>query len=296
MEEIRLKDFNIDNTGKTIVTDKIQALLDKAMGKKIIIDEGKYLVSSLFIKSDTTLVLDKNATLVATTKEDEYPILDTRVAGIEMPWYVGILNVIDAENVTIEGEGAIDGSGPYWWEKYWGKDMNGGMRQKYDRLGLRFACDYDCKRTRNVLVSNSKNINLKDFKSIDSGFWNVHILYSHNVIVDNIHINSDDYRSSSTDGINIDSSYDVEVKNCRLAVNDDSICIKSGRDADGIRVGIPSHDILIHDCEILSGFGITLGSELSAGIYNVDINNIKYEGTDCGFRIKSTKTRKGYNS
>jgi len=294
MEEIRLKDFNIDNTGKTIVTDKIQALLDKAMGKKIIIDEGKYLVSSLFIKSDTTLVLDKNATLVATTKEDEYPILDTRVAGIEMPWYVGILNVIDAENVTIEGEGAIDGSGPYWWEKYWGKDMNGGMRQKYDRLGLRFACDYDCKRTRNVLVSNSKNINLKDFKSIDSGFWNVHILYSHNVIVDNIHINSDDYRSPSTDGINIDSSYDVEVKNCRLAVNDDSICIKSGRDADGMRVGIPSHDILIHDCEILSGFGITLGSELSAGIYNVDINNIKYEGTDCGFRIKSTKTRKGY--
>jgi polygalacturonase len=167
MEEIRLKDFNIDNTGKTIVTDKIQALLDKAMGKKIIIDEGKYQVSSLFIKSDTTLVLDKNATLFATTKEDEYPILDTRVAGIEMPWYVGILNVIDAENVTIEGEGAIDGSGPYWWEKYWGKDMNGGMRQKYDKLGLRFACDYDCKRTRNVLVSNSKNINLKEFKSID---------------------------------------------------------------------------------------------------------------------------------
>ncbi len=294
MEEIRLSDFNIDNTGNTLVTKSIQDVLDNASGKKVIFNEGKYLVSSLFIKSNTIVYLEKGAKLIATTNEDEYPILDTRVAGIEMPWFVGILNAIDTENVTIEGEGIIDGAGPYWWNKYWGKDMNGGMRQTYDRQGLRFACDYDCKRTRNVLISNSKNILLKDFTSADSGFWNVHILYSNDVIVDNIHINSDDYMSPSTDGINIDSSYNVEIKNCRLAVNDDSIAIKSGRDADGIRVNIPSHDIRIHDCEILSGFGITLGSELSAGIYNVDINNIKYEGTDCGFRIKSTKTRKGY--
>lgn len=294
MEEIRLSDFNIDNTGNTLVTKSIQDILDNASGKKVIFNEGKYLVSSLFIKSNTIVHLEKGAKLIATTNEEEYPILDTRVAGIEMPWFVGILNAIDTENVTIEGEGIIDGAGPYWWNKYWGKDMNGGMRQTYDKQGLRFACDYDCKRTRNVLISNSKNILLKDFTSADSGFWNVHILYSNDVIVDNIHINSDDYMSPSTDGINIDSSYNVEIKNCRLAVNDDSIAIKSGRDADGIRVNIPSHDIRIHDCEILSGFGITLGSELSAGIYNVDINNIKYEGTDCGFRIKSTKTRKGY--
>lgn len=294
MEEIRLSDFNIDNTGNTLVTKSIQDVLDNASGKKVIFNEGKYLVSSLFIKSNTIVHLEKGAKLIATTNEEEYPVLDTRVAGIEMPWFVGILNAIDTENVTIEGEGIIDGAGPYWWNKYWGKDMNGGMRQIYDKQGLRFACDYDCKRTRNVLISNSKNILLKDFTSADSGFWNVHILYSNDVIVDNIHINSDDYMSPSTDGINIDSSYNVEIKNCRLAVNDDSIAIKSGRDADGIRVNIPSHDIRIHDCEILSGFGITLGSELSAGIYNVDINNIKYEGTDCGFRIKSTKTRKGY--
>ena len=294
MEEIRLKDFNIDNTGKSLVTKEIQKLLDDASGKKIIFTEGKYLVSSLFVKSNTTLVLENNAVLIATTDEKEYPILNTRVAGIDMPWYVGILNVIDATNVRIEGSGAINGSGPYWWNKYWGKDMNGGMRQIYDKQGLRFACDYDCKRTRNVLVSNSSNIYLKDFSSIDSGFWNVHILYSNHVVVDNIHINSDDYMSPSTDGINIDSSSDVEVKNCTLAVNDDSICVKSGRDADGLRKNIASHDISIHDCEIKAGFGITLGSELSGGIYNVDVNNIKYEGTDCGFRIKSTKTRKGY--
>ena len=293
MALIRLKDFNINNSGKVLVTEEIQNVLNDNQGSTIIFDEGKYLVSSLFIKSNTTIIFE-NAYLIATTDEKEYPILDTRVAGIEMPWYVGVLNVIGEENVEIKGNGTIDGSGPYWWNKYWGNDMHGGMREKYDRLGLRFACDYDCKRIRNLVVSNSSNIKISDISSIDSGFWNVHILYSHDVLIDNINIKSDDYMSPSTDGINIDSSYNVEVKNCTLACNDDSICIKSGRDADGIRVNRPSHDVNIHDCKILSGFGITIGSELSGGVYNIHISNIRYEGTDCGFRIKSTKTRKGY--
>ena len=293
MALVRLKDFNVDNSGEVLVTDKIQEILNSNTGNTIIFDEGKYLVSSLFIKSDTKIVFE-NAYLIATTDETKYPVLDTRVAGIEMPWYVGVLNVIDQTNVEISGKGTIDGSGPYWWNKYWGNDMHGGMRAKYDKLGLRFACDYDCRRIRNLVVSNSSNIKISDISSVDSGFWNVHILYSHDVVIDNIKIKSDDYMSPSTDGINIDSSYDVEVKNCTLACNDDSICIKSGRDADGIRANRPSHDVNIHDCTILSGFGITIGSELSGGVYNINISNIKYEGTDCGFRIKSTKTRKGY--
>ena len=217
MALVRLKDFNIDSTGNVLVTDKIQEVLDNDQNSTIVFDEGKYLVSSLFVKSNTKIVFE-NACLVATTDETKYPVLDTRVAGIEMPWYVGVLNIIDQENVEISGEGIIDGSGPYWWNKYWGNDMHGGMRAKYDKLGLRFACDYDCKRIRNVVVSNSKNIKLSDFSSVDSGFWNVHILYSNNVIVDNLNIKSDDEMSPSTDGINIDSSYDVEIKNCKLVL------------------------------------------------------------------------------
>ena len=100
MALVRLKDFNVDNNGEVLVTDKIQEILDANKGNTIIFDEGKYLVSSLFIKSNTTLVLDKNATLIATTNEVEYPVMNTRVAGIEMPWYVAILNVINATNVT----------------------------------------------------------------------------------------------------------------------------------------------------------------------------------------------------
>ncbi len=293
---IKTSSYPINIKGDTLVTEQLQELIDEVSKAKgtLIIEKGIYLVSSLFLKSNMHLILEKDAMLLATTDESKYPILPTRVAGVEMPWYVGVLNCIQVENVSISGEGIINGSGPYWWNKYWGFDMQGGMRKEYDQLNLRWACDYDCMRIRNLLISESKNVTVSEITSYQSGFWNVHILYSNKICINKMNIVSNDLNSPSTDGIDIDSSYDVEVKNCILECNDDSICIKSGRDYDGLRVNKACHDIHIHHCEIKRGFGITIGSEVSGGVYNICINNIKYKGTDCGFRIKSSPFRKGY--
>ncbi|MGM9972354.1 MAG: glycoside hydrolase family 28 protein [Anaeroplasmataceae bacterium] len=277
----------------TLVTKELQELIDKAINDTLVIT-GKYITGPLFIKSNTNIVLEENACLIADINEDNYSLINTRVAGIEMKWYPAILNVIDATNVKISGKGTIDGNGEYWWNKYWGSDNKGGMRASYDKVGLRWACDYDCKRPRNVLVSNSNEVELQDFTSYNSGFWNVHVLYSHDIKLDGIKIKTIDKESPSTDGIDIDSSYNVVVENVITDCFDDSICIKSGRDYDGIRVGIPAHDITIKNSVINKGFGITIGSEVSGGIYNINISNITYNGTDCGFRIKSQKSRKGY--
>ena len=291
---IFLRDYEIDNTGKTDVTKKIQDILNLKNGEEIYITAGEYLVSALFIQSNTHIILDPEAIILGTKDESQYELIDTRVAGIEMKWYPAIINVINATNVTISGSGTICGSGHYYYEKYWGKDRLGGMRKEYDAKGLRWACDYDCMRPRNVLVSNSSNIKLLDFSSEDSGFWNIHILYSNNVLVSGIEIISDSPNAPSTDGIDIDSSYDCIIEKITATVDDDSIAIKSGRDNDGLRVNKPCHDITIRDCNILKGYGITIGSEVSGGIYNINISNIKYSGTDCGFRIKSSLSRKGY--
>lgn len=292
----KTSDYAIDNSGKTLVTRQLQELIDTTALYKgeLHVEQGIYLVSSLFLKSDMKLILEQGAVLQAISCEEEYPVLPTRVAGIEMPWYVGVLNCISAENVEISGEGIIDGGGPYWWKKYWGTDTKSGMRGEYDRKGLRWACDYDCMRPRNVVICHSRNIWLKGFTSYQSGFWNVHILYSSYVEIDGIHILSKEKNSPSTDGIDIDSSHHVEVKNCILECNDDSICIKSGRDYDGLRVNIKSYAVYIHDCTVMAGFGITIGSEVSGGIEDITIKNIRYFGTDCGFRIKSSEKRKGY--
>ena len=288
---INTVDLDIDNSGLTLVTDKIQKLIDE--NDELTIGKGVYLVGPLFLHSNFKLILDQ-CVLIACTDESKYKDIYTRTAGIEMNWYPGIVNVIDSNDVSISGNGIIDGNGKYWYLKYWGIDTKGGMREEYDRLGIRFLCDYDCKRPRNLLIQNSYNVSINGITSKDSGFWNIHVLYSHDINISGVTINSGDLNSPSTDGIDIDSSYDCIVENITSITNDDSICIKSGRDFDGLRVNRPCHDIVIRNCKILKGFGITLGSELSGGIYNINIENIDFINTDCAFRIKSSENRKGY--
>lgn len=291
----RSSEQNIDNTGATLVTAQLQALIDEtaAAGGILILENGTYQTASLFLKSGMEFHMEENTVLLGTTDESQYPIIDTRVAGIEMKWYPGVLNVNDQKDVVISG-GTVNGQGEYWWSKYWGDDMQGGMRKEYDARGLRWACDYDCMRVRNVVVMNSSNVTLKDVTSTRSGFWNFHVCYSHDIHIDGVKITSCGTHSPSTDGIDIDSCHDVLIENCVTSCNDDSICIKSGRDGDGVRVGRPCHDITVQNCTILAGFGVTIGSEVSGGVYNVTLKNLSYHGTDCGFRIKSSIARRGY--
>lgn len=296
MKVFRTSDYNITSDGSELVTVKLQELIDETSTNKgkLVVTRGTYLVSSLFLKSNMEFHLEEGAILLATTDETKYPILATRVAGIEMDWYVGVVNITDCKNTTLSGTGVINGSGEFWWDKYWGNDKKSGMRKDYDKNGLRWAVDYDCKRVRNLVVENSENITIKEFKSMQSGFWNVHILYSTNIRIDNIKIENTGGESPSTDGIDIDSSSNVIVENCITSCHDDSICIKSGRDGDGHQVARPCHDIIIRNCEIREGMGMTLGSEVSGGVYNITFENIKFSGTDCGLRIKSSIARKGY--
>lgn len=293
---IETKSYSIDNTGMSDVTLALQKLIDVASMNKtrLVLSKGIYLTGPLFLKSNMEFYFEDNATLKGTTDESTIALIQTRVAGINCKWYPAVLNLIDAENTIVYGKGIIDGSGVYYYHKYWGADMNGGMRKSYDAKGLRFLCDYDCMRPRNLLIQSSKNITIEDITSKDSAFWNVHVLYSNDIVIKNIKINSDYENSPSTDGIDIDSSSNVLVEGCITSCNDDSICVKSGRDNDGINTGIACHNIEIRNCTILKGFGITIGSEVSGGIYDINIHDIVFKNTDCGFRIKSSMPRRGY--
>lgn len=293
---IETKNYNIDNSGSTDVTILIQNLIDEAAvtKSKIILSKGTYLTGPIYLKSNMEFHFEDGATLLGTTDESTIGLIKTRVAGINCQWYPAILNLIDVESVKVTGNGVIDGSGLYYYDKYWGRDKKGGMRKSYDAQGLRFLCDYDCMRPRNLLVQSSKNVVIQDINSKDSAFWNIHVLYSKDVVIKNVKIKSDYENSPSTDGIDIDSSSSILVEDCIISCNDDSICLKSGRDSDGIKTNIPCHNIEIKNCTILKGFGITIGSELSGGIYDINIHDINFKNTDCGFRIKSSIPRRGY--
>ncbi|MBW7455352.1 glycoside hydrolase family 28 protein [Paenibacillus sepulcri] len=287
-EVFLVNDYGAAADGDTLATASIQEAIDAAWGAgggRIEFAPGSYLTGALFLKSNVQLHLAEGVVLRGAAGEEDYPELWSRVAGIEMNWYSALINICGQENASITGKGTIDGQGNCWWDKYW------SMRKVYTEQGLRWVVDYDCKRPRNIQVIDSSRIELKDFTSLRSGFWNVHICYSEHVTVSGLTIR--DNQGPSTDGIDIDSSSHVLVENCFIDCNDDNLCIKAGRDADGLRVNRPAEDIVIRNCITGAGAGITLGSETSGGIRNVEIYNIKSVGTSNGLRFKSARNRGG---
>lgn len=293
MIEIKVNDLGAIADGSTLCTDAIQKAIDQAAlsSGQVVFEKGIYLTGAIFLKSNVELCIDKGVELRGIMDESAYKDMWSRVAGIEMYWPSGLINVFNQQNVKITGEGLINGQGKYWWNKYWGEDKLGGIRKVYTEKGLRWAVDYDCKRPRNIIVMNSSNITLEKITLKNSPFWNVHVCYSNHVKIDGLNILEN--QGPSTDGIDIDSSSNILVENCYIECNDDNFCIKAGRDADGLRVNRPAENIIIRNCTTGAGAGITLGSETSGGIRNVEIYNIKAKGTQNGFRLKSARTRGG---
>ncbi len=257
----------------------------------MIFPAGTYRSGSIFVKSGVTLRLDKGVTLLGSNALTDYPIMPTRVAGIEMKWPAALVNVYEQSGATIEGEGTIDGDGKIWWDSYW------TLRKGYEPRGLRWASDYDAQRPRLVQIFRSSDVKLKGLLLRRSGFWTVHICYSHDVAVDGITIrNNEGGRGPSTDGIDIDSSKKILVEHADISVNDDALCLKAGRDADGLRVNVPTEDVILRDSIIRSGAaGVTLGSETSGGFRNIEAYNLKVLGpVPIGILFKSTHTRGGF--
>lgn len=276
------------------ITKTLQQQLD-ACGPKggvVITPKGEYIIGALFIPSNVEFEIAAETILYGSEEITDYPEIETRIAGIDMKWPAAIINVLDADNVKISGEGTINGRGSIWWEKFWGTDEQSGMMADYISRGLRWAVDYDCKRPRNVLVFRSSNVVLKEFNSIQSGFWNTQITYSEHVLVDGISVRNS--KGPSTDGIDIDSCRDVVVQNTYVECNDDNICVKAGRGREAFEGETKCQNITIQNCRFGKGSGVTLGSETSGGIEDITIKNILFDQTGVGFRIKSANNRGGY--
>jgi polygalacturonase len=280
--------------GTTLNTAAIQQAIDaaaKAGGGVVVFQPGVYLSGALFLKSGTELRLDEGVEIRGVQDLAAYPVMQTRVAGIEMPWPSALINVYRQAHVKIGGKGSIDGDGKIWWDKYWKM-----RREDYEPIGLRWAADYDCRRPRLIQVYDSADVEVRGLTLKRSGFWTVHICYSRRVTVDGVTIrNNIGGRGPSTDGVDIDSSSDVLVAHCDIECNDDAICLKAGRDADGLRVNRTTEKIRIYDNTVRGGAaGVTIGSETSGGIRDVDVRGLTVlSPVPAGILFKSASTRGG---
>ena len=276
--------------GVTNSTQAIQKAIDacsKAGGGVVSFKPGSYVTGAIFLKSNVHLRLDAGVTLLGSQNDEDYPALWTRVAGIEMKWPAALVNVNDQQNVKISGGGTIDGQGQKWWDKYWNL-----RRNDYEPRGLRWAADYDAERVRLMVIWKSADVTVEHLSLKRSGFWTVQVVYSDHVTVDGIKIR--DNGGPSTDGVDIDSSSHVLVEHCDIDNNDDDICLKSGRDSDGLRVNRPTEYVVVRDNLTRRGGGVvSFGSETSGGIRKVVVDHNRGLGTSEGIRFKSAKTRGG---
>jgi hypothetical protein len=288
--EFRAGDYGAVPDGRTLDTAAIQRAIDacSAAGGGIVdFAPGTYLTGSLFLKSNVDFWVAEGVTILGVDDDADYPAEKTRIAGIEMTWPAGLINVNAQTNVRISGAGTIDGQGKFWWDKYY------ALRKAYTPRGLRWASDYDCQRARLLVVWRSTDVTVSGLHLRRSGFWTVQLTYSDRVTVDGIRIS--DNGGPSTDGVDIDSSRRVLVQNCDIDNNDDCICLKSGRDTDGMRVNIPVEYVVIRHNVTRHGGGIvSFGSETAGGIRHIVAYDDTGIGTGEGIRFKSARTRGGY--
>jgi len=286
--------------GQTPNTSAIQALIDKVAqqgGGILVVPKGTFITGALFFKQGVSLLIEKDAILKGSVNPQDYPQVHTRWEGAEREWTSALLNFTDMTGVELSGEGTVDGSGDVWLQgrgslfpRQTGQDQQ--VRPPQDRPSLPLRPGIG--RPRMICIQNCKRVRIADLKLRQQAIWCLHILYSEDVTAENLTITAD-HNIPSSDGIDIDSSRRVRMNNVDIDVNDDCISIKSGKDADGLRVNRPSEDIVVENSRFHYGHGgVAMGSETSGGIRNVEVRNcISDAGNWAPIRFKTQPSRSG---
>ncbi len=296
-------DYGAVADGKTKNTSAIANAIEacaKAGGGTVLIPAGTWLTGAIHLKSDINLHLAEDAVLLFSDDPADYlPVVFTRWAGFECFNYSPLIYARDCENIAITGTGTIKGNGQSWWP--WAEKQQETAYDMYENQILEgvpvekriYGTPEACLRPQLIAPIQCKNVLLEDFTIAEAGpFWTVHITYCDRVIVRNLQIMTTG--GPNTDGLNIDSSTNVLIEYCYFNTGDDCICMKSGINEDGWRVGKSTENVVIrHNYTNHGHGGVVFGSDTSGGIRNVYAHDNTFKGTDIGIRLKSTRGRGG---
>jgi polygalacturonase len=290
------KRFSITDNGAvgdacTLNTKAIQKTIDAcaaAGGGTVVIPKGIFVSGSIFLKQGVALEIEKDGVLKGSQNTNDYPWIDTRIAGLEMKWPAALVNADGLTNLSLTGEGTIDGSGERWWREYWA-----ARKRELNDIDPHFKV----ARPRLVHIIRSTNVVVRDLFLKDSAFWNLQLTYCDGVEVRHLTVRAPHtpVKAASSDGIDVDSTRNVLITGCDIECDDDGICLKSGRDADGLRVNRPTENVVIRDCHVGHAAGLVVfGSETSGGIRNVKIYDCRADnGCSEAVRFKTRMGRGG---
>lgn len=283
-------------------------------GGRVVVPSGTWFVKGpIQMENNVNLHLRHGATIKFSTDADDYlPVVLTRFEGMELMNYSPLVYAYGKENIALTGAGTLDGgaNNNHWWK--WTGNRRFGWKEgepaQHDQgnepelvemvsqgvpVKDRIFGKGHYLRPTFVEFYRSKNILIQGVTIKNSPFWILHPTLSQNVTIDGVKTISP---GPNNDGCDPESCTDVLIKSCYFSNGDDCIAIKSGRNQDGRRVGIPSKNIIVEDCHMRDGHaGVAIGSETSGGIENVYVRDCVMNSPhlERAIRIKSNACRGG---
>ena len=270
--------FGAKGDGVSKDTAAIQAAIDSCSqkgGGTVVLSAGTYLSAPIVLKSNVDFHLDKGATLLGSPVQDDYK----PITMFGEPDVQPLVYSLQAENISITGEGTIDGNGSGWWE----------IARQAKKLGKDAGVLGYHPRPKLIILDHTRHIRIEGVTIQNSPMWQLVPYYADDVVIRNIKVLAP-ADSPNTDAIDPFSSSNVVIDHVLADVGDDDIAIKSGA-VGSAGPNDPSRNITITDCTFLHGHGLSIGSEISGGVHNVRVERIHFNGTDTGIRVKSNRDR-----
>lgn len=266
--------YGAKGNGVTKDTASIQKAIDVCEsqgGGTVLLSAGTYVSAPIVLKSNITLELEKGATLLGSPDHADYP----QKTEFREPDLQPLVSATDAENITIDGEGTIDGNGASWWAE-------ARSIRDHGVLG-------NHPRPKLIILDHCRHVVVEGITIENSPMWQLVPYYSDDVVIRNVRILAPQH-SPNTDAIDPFSSSHVTIDHVYSDVGDDNVAIKSGA-INSPGPDSPSHDITITNCTFMHGHGLSVGSEIAGGAYNISAENIHFDGTDNGIRVKANRDR-----
>jgi polygalacturonase len=326
---VNLADFGGSGDGITLNTvafeKALAALADKG-GGKLVVPPGIWLTGPIHMRSHINLHLERGALIQFSRDYHLYPLTVIDMKGEQEVDSTSPISGQNLENVAITGEGIIDGGGDAWRplkkdklvERDWkalvksggvldekGKvgwpskeAMNGAkLVETLSRAGSLKPAYYEPAhqylRPRMLRLIGCKKILLEGVTFQNPPMWTMNPALCEDVSILNVTVHNLPTAQNS-DALDLESCRRAVIRGCTFDTGDDGICLKSGKDAAGRRIGVPTEDVLIEGCTVYHAHGgFVIGSEMSGGVRNVRVDNCTFMGTDIGLRFKSTRGRGG---
>lgn len=282
---INVKESGAIGDGVSDDTYYLQKAIDSCpAGGRVCVCGGVYLTRPLTLKSDITLEIKKDAEILGSVNEKDYPFIPARKYSggkeiVTATWegepfdcHQSFISAFGAQNVIITGEGVINGNADKstWWATPKGRKV---------------------ARPRLVFLNRCKNVRFHGVTCKNSASWNIHPFFSKNLGFYDVRVENP-YTGPNTDGLDPESCDKVGVIGCVFSVGDDCCAIKSGKLYMGSTYKTPANRHTLRNNLFQDGHGaIVLGSEMSGGVTNLSVSQCVFKHTDRGLRIKTRRGR-----